>query len=257
MPTPALIASLLLAGATAPEHPPIPTDRVRENALAFDGTDDTVTVPACEAMRYPGTGGWTVEFWVKPVIYPFRAETAIIGQESVGVPAHDPWSVRAHPTHFEFRVDGPRGDTGRVLFDLALGVWQHVACVYRGPGTEGGMSMSVFVDGRLVSEQAVTVRMESREDPVYFGALTGTYFRGLIDDARVWARALNPEGVAGAMGGDVDPDDPGLRAWWSFDEASGPVAIDRSKRGTHAVLGRPHDPNDTTRPARVGRVPPG
>lgn len=251
--TPPLLATLVLSAGLIPGHSP--TIRSDDRALAFDGVDDFAVVPACEAVRYPGTGGWSVEFWVKPVVYPFRGETSVIGQESVGVAAHDPWSVRAHPTHFEFRVDGPKGDTGRVLFDLTLGVWQHVACVYRGPGG-GGMSMAVFVDGRLVAERPVTVRMEPRDDPVYFGALAGTHFRGLLDEPRVWAHALNADEVAGAMGGDIDPADPRLRAWWSFDEASGPVALDRTGGEAHAVLGRPHEPGDAARPARVGRVPP-
>ncbi|MFK7882830.1 MAG: LamG-like jellyroll fold domain-containing protein [Phycisphaerales bacterium] len=99
-------------------------------SLSFDGHNDFVTVPACKAMSYPGTGGWTVELWVKPVAYPQSGEASIIGQESVGIAARDPWSFRIHPTYFEFRVDDANGASDSIVFDLTTGSWQHVACVY-------------------------------------------------------------------------------------------------------------------------------
>lgn len=229
-------------------------DSYPERALAFDGLDDFATVPACDAVRYPGTGGWTVEFWVKPVIYPFHGETSIIGQESVGVPGHDPWSVRAHPTHFEFRIDGVQGNSESVRFDLALGVWQHIACAY--DNTDNERSLSVYINGELVESRPTGVRMDSRLDPVYLGALTGIHFCGLLDEARLWSAALGADAVIRAMDGRVRPDETDLRAWWSFDDGSPGVAVDRGPHGAHAVLGRPDRPNDPARPQRVVRPRP-
>jgi len=227
-------------------------DTAPDRALAFDGIDDFVSVPAMRSMSYPGEGGWTVELWVKPVVYPHRGEASIIGQESVGVGGRDPWSLRIHQMYFEFQVDGPAGGSESVKFDLALGVWQHVACVYE--STPNGRWVAVYVDGRLIARRETCVRMETRMDPVYFGTLTGTSFRGLIDDARVWSEALDENRVGLAMLGVVDPDDKDLRAWWAFDETVGGVALDRSRAGTHAVLGRPHDAFDGSAPARVLRT---
>lgn len=236
----------------------IPTepDANPESALAFDGIDDFATVPACDAVRYPGTGGWTVEFWVKPIIYPHAGEASIIGQESVGIPGRDPWSVRAQATHFEFRIDGVDGAEDRILFDLALGVWQHVACVYYGPQTKGGLSMAVYVDGRQIAQQPTNVVMQGRDDPVYFGTITGTYFRGLLDETRIWSYPLGPNAIARAMQGRVKPNDEHLRAWWTFDDSSAGVAVDRGPNGAHAVLGRPDRPIDPARPTRVTRTRP-
>lgn len=219
-------------------------------ALSFDGRDDFATVPACEAMAYPGSGGWTVELWLKPVIYP-RGEVSIIGQESVGVDAHDPWSIRADRSHFVFRVDGEQGQIATLAFDLTLGVWQHVACVYA--DTQDGRSMSVYLNGRLIGQQQTDVVMERRIDPVYMGALGKGRFTGLIDEARVWAGALSEGEVRLAQAGVVSGQDERLRAWWSFDEPAGPAALDRSGHHAHAVLGVPHDSNDTSAPTRAFR----
>lgn len=233
------------------------------SALRFDGVDDVVTVPASVAPSYAGAGGWTIELWVKATAYPASGECSVMGQESVGVAAHDPYSLRVHPGCFEFRVDGTvdgsrdkpgegRADgTERVLFDLPLNEWRHVACVYA--NGQDGRWVSVYVNGRLIVRRLTEVRMESRHDPVYFGRLTGQHFAGLIDEARVWSVPLDAGGVGRAMRGEVDPRTPGLRGWWGFDEG-GPVALDRSRFGAHAVLGRPDDAGDTTAPDRVLRT---
>lgn len=224
-------------------------------ALAFDGEDDFVTVPPCEAMRYPGQGGWTVEFWVKPVVYPFEGEVTIVGQESVGVDARDPWSVRAHPTHFEWRVDDDQGRSARLTFDMALGVWQHLACVY--DNADGKQTLRVYLDGSLLGELETEIVMESRLDPVYMGALWKHRFTGLIDEVRVWSKALDENAVGRSMrtswiqSGIIDGTE--LRGWWAFEENAGVVAMDWSRHATHAVLGKPHEPANASSPTRVVR----
>lgn len=230
---------------------PPPEDR----ALAFDGRDDFVTVPACEAMRYPGHGGWTVELWIKPVVYPRDGAVTIVGQESVGTHARDPWSIRAHRTHFSWRVDDAHGESASLRFDLTLGVWQHVACVY--DDHNGIRSLSVYVNGHPIGHQTIEIEMASRLDPVYMGALGKQRFTGLIDHVRVWSAALDESEIDRSMlttwidSYTVDGTD--LRGWWAFEETSGAIAMDWSRHGSHAVLGKPHEPANTSAPTRVLR----
>lgn len=222
----------------------------RGMALVFDGVDDVVTVPASDALRYPGRGGWTFELWVCPIAFPEQGETAVFGQESVGVVAHDPYSLRIHPGWFEFRVDGPNGGQGIVRFELPLGEWSHVACVYENSG-RADRFMSVFVNARRVGREQVSVRMESRTDPVFMGRLVERSFSGGIDEPRVWSYAMSEPEVIAAMHADVNPSDHRLRGWWSFDEPRGGITLDRSPRGSHGLLGNPLNPHDATAPARV------
>lgn len=218
-------------------------------ALVFDGADDVATIPASDALRYPGRGGWTFELWVRPIAYPERGETVVFGQESVGVAAHDPYSLRAYPGWFEFRVDGPNGGQGILRFELPLGEWSHVACVYE--NSRAGRFMSVFINGRRAGRVKVSVRMESRTDPVFMGRLGERSFAGAIDEARVWSYAMNGPDVVGAMHAAIDPADHRLRGWWSFDEPRGGVILDRSPGCSHGLLGNPLDPRDSTAPIRV------
>ena len=234
------------------QQQPSPLDR----AIALDGADDFVSVPACEAMRYPGTGGWTLELWVKPVIYPHKNEVAIVGQESVGVDARDPWSLRIHPTHFEFRVDDDHGGVDSLRFDMALGVWQHVTCVYEDTEQQGQGErwIAVYVDGTLIERRRTRIEMGSRMDPVYMGALGNARFCGLIDNVRIWSTSLGHRDIEAAVRGDIEPHDTRLRGFWAFDEPGGAVAIDSSAHRMHAILGRAHDPHDRAAPERVARA---
>ncbi|MEM9373592.1 MAG: LamG domain-containing protein [Planctomycetota bacterium] len=243
---------------TAFPSPPLQIDLLpppQDRALALDGRDDFVTVPACEAMRYPGQGGWTVELWVKPVIYPPHGAVTIVGQESVGIHARDPWSIRAHPTHFSWRVDDAQGRSASIAFDLTLGVWQHVACVY--DDRDGVQSLAVYVNGHPIGHETIDIRIESRMDPVYMGALSKRRFTGLIDQVRVWSAALEESSIDRAMltpwADSFTLDNEALRGWWAFEEAGGPVATDWSRHSNHAVLGKPHEPSNASAPTRVLR----
>lgn len=240
--SPALLIDPAIHAAKAPVPP-------QGSHLIFDGVDDVATIPASDALRYPGRGGWTFELWVRPDAYPEHGETAVFGQESVGIAAHDPYSLRIHPGWFEFRVDGPNDGRGIVRFELPLGEWSHVACVYE--NGRAGRSMSVFINGERVDRLKVSVRMESRTDPIFMGRLGQRSFRGGIDEARVWSYAMDEQDAARSMHADIDPSDHRLRGWWSFDEPRGGVILDRSSSSSHGLLGDPLEPQDTTAPARV------
>lgn len=250
----ALIVGLRLASHGSLVDPMVhaasePTASHPGMGLVFDGLDDVATVPASEALRYPGRGGWTFELWVRPIAYPEQCETVAFGQESVGVDAHDPYSLRIHPGWFEFRVDGPNDGRGTVRFELPLDEWSHVACVYE--NSREGRFMSVFVNARRAARVEVSVRMESRTDPVFMGRLGEQTFAGGIDEARVWSYAMDGPDVARTMHADIDPSDHRLRGWWSFEEPSGGIILDRGPASAHGLLGDPLDPQDTTAPVRV------
>lgn len=230
-----LIGSLL--------QPPMPTQS-KASALAFDGVDDIATVQPHTELRYPGFGGWTVEFWIKPGRFDHDAsEAGVIAQESVGIAGQDPWGFRQHSSSFSFRVDGQDSKSGShaLHFDLRADVWQHVAGVYRWDAGEGVGQLAVYVDGRRVIESPTHVRMGTRFDPIRMGHIGREFglpaFRGLLDEVRVWSAELDDEQVMIARSGPVESVDAQLVAWWRLDETHGIVAADASGNGHHAVLG--------------------
>jgi hypothetical protein len=62
-------------------------------------------------------------------------------------------------------------------------------------------------------------------------------FNGMIDDVRIYNRALSAEEIGTVMYGKPTGSDPNLVAYWDFDEGAGQTAADVSGRGNNGVLG--------------------
>ncbi|MHC4587306.1 MAG: LamG domain-containing protein, partial [Planctomycetota bacterium] len=62
------------------------------------------------------------------------------------------------------------------------------------------------------------------------------FFNGLIDDVRIYNRALSAEEIQGLMHTRPDTDDPSLVAYWDFDEGQGQVAGDSSGNGNDGTI---------------------
>jgi hypothetical protein len=110
------------------------------------------------------------------------------------------------------------------------GTWVHVALVVRGP-----TDMSIFVDGVDVggTYSGSGGAMVQSADPVQFGKNTGGHYAGLMDDVRIYDRALTPSEVYELAGGV----DSGLVAHWKLDESSpDTIAKDSSGNGFDGTL---------------------
>jgi uncharacterized protein DUF4082/concanavalin A-like lectin/glucanase superfamily protein/galactose oxidase-like protein/Big-like domain-containing protein/purple acid phosphatase-like protein/Kelch motif protein len=180
-------------------------------ALSFDGKDDIVTVPDDSALRL--TTGMTLEAWVKPT-----AATAwrnVIAKESNGGAAYALYanSDADRPAIF---LGGTTGVSGPSVLDANR--WTHLAATF------DGATLRLFVNGAPAGTQAVDGEMSPGEGPLTFGAnhVWGEHFRGLIDEVRVYNRALSAGEITSDMGRSVVPNtpapppDPGPDAIGSF-----------------------------------------
>ncbi len=86
---------------------------------------------------------------------------------------------------------------------LPLNEWHHVCCVY---STEDGGR--IYIDGIDEAFVADTQGITTGTYPVYIGdnsQATGRFWDGLIDDLQLYARALSPVEIQGAMKGLLSP----------------------------------------------------
>jgi hypothetical protein len=83
--------------------------------------------------------------------------------------------------------------------DAPLNAWTHVATTY------DGATLRLFVNGTQVSAQAVTGAVATTTNPLWIGGNQpyGEYFQGLIDDVRVYNRALTAADIQNDMNGGV------------------------------------------------------
>jgi hypothetical protein len=127
-----------------------------------------------------------------------------------------------------------------------IGAWSYVALTY------DGSTMRLFVNGRQAASRSTTGTIETTKNPLWFGGNHpfGEFFDGLIDEARVYDRALTgveiradmekPVARDGAVrgGGNVlagsraaPPPAVGLVAAYAFDEGAGASVADGSGNG--------------------------
>jgi len=78
-------------------------------------------------------------------------------------------------------------------FEPIYGVWYHVV------GTYDRQHVKIYVNGKLEGLSNRTDAMPSTENNVVVGVWSSNYFQGLIDEVRIYNRALSAEEVRGNM----------------------------------------------------------
>jgi len=114
--------------------------------------------------------------------------------------------------------------------------WSHLAVTY------DGTTLRLFVNGDQVSSRATRGAILSTPNPLWIGGNRpyGEYFHGLIDEVRVYDRALSRSELRAEMSTPIrnatGPAARGLVAAWPFDQRSGRRATDASAAGTAGTL---------------------
>ena len=170
------------------------TDGKIGGALAFDGEDDFVSIPNQDHFNL--TGGITVLAWVQVRSFT-RPWQAIVTKGDRA------W--RLHRANERQSVgfacsDLARDQVGDLLgkTDIADGEWHHVAGIL----DEG--KMSIFVDGVLDASATFSPNISTNEYPVLIGAnaqVKGRWFHGIIDEVRIYDRALSLDELRALAGG--------------------------------------------------------
>jgi concanavalin A-like lectin/glucanase superfamily protein/BACON domain-containing protein len=152
-------------------------------AIVFDGDDDLVTIPDSRSLDF--SGGLTVEGWVRPNVLAGSLR-ALAVKEGDGEPFT--WGL------FAAGVGGlPSGhaitDAERIARASAkvslVPVWTHLATTY------DGSQVRLYLNGRLVASAPQKGPLAVGSGPLHIGGTElGQWFDGLIDEVRVYDRAL-------------------------------------------------------------------
>ena len=169
-------------------------------ALEFDGSDDFVSIPNEGAFDI--TDGVTVSAWI-------RVESFTKPWQAFVTKGDRAWRLhRANETKgVGFACsDLSRQEVGDLLgkADIADSQWHHVA------GVLDGDKALIFVDGVKDTSAASSPKISVNDYPVLIGAnaqRAGRLFHGLIDDVRIYDRALSADElrVLANEGGGAEP----------------------------------------------------
>jgi chitodextrinase len=161
-------------------------------ALSFDGVDDLVTV--ADAPSLDLTSGMTLEAWVRPSSLGTPWRTAVLKERSGGLA----YALYAHT--------GSRGPSGhaftgssepRARFGTAApaNAWSHLAATY------DGARIRLYLNGVERTSSAASGAISTSSAPLRLGGNTvwSEWFAGLLDDVRVYNRALTPAEIQADM----------------------------------------------------------
>ena len=235
--TPALLLLALMIGCThaSAQNPAIqsPPPNGPGNALSFDGVDDYVSVPPSAVLNaYP----LTISAWVKTS----RNAPSFDGIVSKYTDAsYNGYSVLLHNRHvraFCFR------DSANYVWDGGLGLdggeiaddkWHHVALVV---DSDGGR---LLVDGVVAAflpwtgTAGATTSSASLQLGRYWTVNNGLL--GQMDEVQIWNATRTTEQIQADMRRQLFGNEPGLVAYWRFDEGSGTTAFDASGNANNSA----------------------
>ena len=223
------------------------------NALSFDGINDYVKVPYSNSLDTSGTGT-TLSAWVKT-----SGSGAIINKDLGGfVTGGRDFLLRlldGVPQIYFFNANWVAENDFVVVSatsDLTDNEWHYVTATVLGTNSEGGDGKArIYVDGILEGTSTDTITDIAVFDTtdVTIGAreIAGSelYFNGLIDEPRIWKKALTEEEVyqqyVGNLGkyGVTNPEviSDGLVGSWNFEGNTNDIS---GAGNDGAIIGNPN-----------------
>lgn len=150
---------------------------IANRAYSFDGVDDYVDIPNTNSWNF--TSGFTLVAWAN--FNQNNADAQILSKHNWGLGSGYILNVFNNRHCFYVNSD-PRVSAPLQSND---GLWHMIAGVY------DGTTAFLYVDGVLVNSRLVAYT-NTNATSVKIGAVAGAgYFKGRIDDARMYSRALS------------------------------------------------------------------
>lgn len=206
-------------------------------ALEFDGVDDWVRVP--RSSSFEPTDELTVEAWVRPDSAG-SFHSRVVRTSGHFAPGYILAWQQQGDGRVQMRIDaaelGSAAAKDTVPTSTYFGQWHHIAGVY----SISGDYCRLYVDGVMKAEVPAVGQLQYAGADLVIGnfyAQTNEDFDGGIDEVRIWNVARSEQELNDHMNIMLVGNEPGLVAYWRFDEGMGQVAHDLSGSGNHGTLG--------------------
>ena len=194
-------------------------------SLGFDGADDYV-----DSNYNVDLDSFSVSVWVKnanafgnkQAVTDKWGDWRVVGEDGTGEPWLDSGGL-------EFAVTNGDGDRiGCGWETTQTGSWVHIVATY----DSSTYDMKLYADNDLKDTNNTGGGRDYNDETVLVGVKNGLigYFEGLIDDARIYNRALSADEIFKLYKG-VLISQVGLVGYWPMDSGEGAIAYDKSGNG--------------------------
>jgi chitinase len=165
------------------------------NALSFDGTNDLVSIADAASLDVTRL---TLMAWVRPTTLS-GWRTAILKERGSDGLAYALYAHDNAPRPSAYVNTGGPDREVQGTAGLPLNTWSHLSMTY------DGTTMRLYVNGVQVATRAVTGNILTSTQELRIGGnlMWGEYFAGLIDDVRVYNRALSAAEITADMNAPV------------------------------------------------------
>lgn len=197
-------------GVQATAHAVMGSGGTNPFSVAFDGSDDRITLPA---GLLDMNSDFTFEAWVNPISFP--SHSPIIGANNGG---SDYWIILDRTDadglclQYDIGGGGQFRDSG---YFLAFSTWTHIAL------TRTGNSWQWYINGVAQNSFTDSVGVLNTSAAVEFGAYASLFWHGGLDDVRIWNLARSGGQIAANMNNELTGSETGLVHYYKADEGSG------------------------------------
>ncbi len=153
------------------------------NALSFNGTDGLVDVGDIDVLA-----DLTISAWIKPSSLPVTGSYKdIVTKTNGGGDSNHYLEIYGDEVGFGFYNNGWREHTTSAA-DLAVETWYHVAVTY----SDSANRVTIHVNGVKVLDETESYSLVPNNSATKIGAgFSGEEFSGLIDEVKIYSRALS------------------------------------------------------------------
>jgi hypothetical protein len=205
----------------------------QNNALYFDGANNRIGVTDSPSLN-PSIE-FTLEAWINSEEWANDIWAGSILCKEAGSP-DEGYSLRCGANGrvgFNMSIDGVWQEANSDEI-LGLNTWYHIAGVY------DGSTMKLYLNGGLITTTDVSGTfspstgglMNIGENPFW----TGRYFQGILDEVRIWDVARTENQILESMAVELVGDEPGLAAYYNFNEGAGNMAADATANANDGQL---------------------
>jgi hypothetical protein len=160
-------------------------------AISFDGVDDYVDVGNSDI--FDSNLQYTYSAWIYPKTITSGYKAIIVHRNSGASSVVGLWAEN-DSLYVSVKNDGRKSTVTGNVFTLALNTWQHVVLT-----VDAGGVVKVWLNSVSVTVGTIVGPFTDFDTPLYIGRHYGSspqYWNGLIDDVRIYNRALSAGEVA-------------------------------------------------------------